>query len=57
MGFLLFIVHKAVHDVLLTDLEHVVGQPVQDQPAREADEEDGHDDRHDEHHALLGGVP
>jgi len=47
--------HHAVHDVLLPDLEDVGRQPVEDQPALELHEEDGHDDRHDEHHPACEG--
>src|SRR4030042_3705074 len=56
MRLSLFLSHHPVHDVLLADLEAVVGQPVEDQGALEIHEEDGHDHGHDEHHPGLGGI-
>ena len=47
---------KPVHDVLLADLQDIVCEPVQDKPTGEIHEKDGHDDRHDHHHPLLGRI-
>jgi len=53
MGCTLFVFSDSIHNILLADLKDIVGQPVEDQPARKIHEEDSHDDRHYEHHFLL----
>jgi hypothetical protein len=53
MSYTLFVLLDSIHNVLLADLEDIIGQPVEDQPAREIHKENSHDNRHNEHHLLL----
>src|SRR5437773_1487422 len=48
--------HGPHHEVLLSDGEQVVDQPVENEARREVPEHEGEDDGHQHHHPLLGGI-
>jgi hypothetical protein len=56
MRFSLFLVPHTIHDVLLANLEDIVGQPVKDKAALKIHKKDSHDNRHEEHHPCLSGI-
>ncbi len=56
MRFSLFLLPYSIHDVLLADLEDIVGQPVKDKAALKIHKKDSHYNRHHKHHPCLSGV-